>query len=142
MRGELPPKKGGVNSMWDKPLEMKRLIALRRAARTAMAGRPSFEGLLTLKVHIRVPEDHLQRADDLDAFSDLDDFSTGIRDGLMAAHGKAFLSFDWNTLANADIAPGHVTVFTDDARIVKIEASLTASPDGSIGYEVEVEQVG
>ena len=53
VKGELPPKKGGDLSMWGKPIEAKRLLALRRKALETLNSSP-FTGpvRLTLSIHV------------------------------------------------------------------------------------------
>ena len=72
----LPPKKDGAKSLWGKPLEAKRLAALRQAALQALEGHPPLQSdiKLTLKLHIPINNRSI---------GDLDTFVTGVCDGLM-----------------------------------------------------------
>lgn len=79
VQGQLPPKKDGATSMWKKSSEHARLVALRTQAQTACGtDGPLSENIqLTLEIHCPRRELH--------SIGDLDNFITGICDGLMAA---------------------------------------------------------
>jgi len=97
--GHLPPKKDGAISMWGKPAEAGRLVALRIAALQALGGLPPFERnmRLALKVHVGPTND--RRA------GDLDNYVTGVCDGLMAANPLSSVHPLLRTPERPDIDP-------------------------------------
>jgi len=101
----LPPKKDWANSMWNKGVEQPRLKALRVAAVEAMAGRPPLDGSLILRLVVHaLPEE-----------GDLDNFITGVCDGLMAAQRNTPIKDeDWvavpvEAYGRSSSAPKHMT---------------------------------
>ena len=123
----LPPKKDGANSMWRKGSEFERLRNLRIAAAEAMNGRSPATTLVNL--HLRLfaaPEN-----------GDLDNFLTGICDGLMAAHPRTPVDTAiWSSLPE-HAQPNRSICFKDDKLLWKISAERISSNDRH--YEVEVE---
>ena len=75
VEGDLPPKKDGANSMWNKPSEFRRLVRLRSVALQAMDGRTPLASDIVLELEIRCGGSD----------GDLDNFITGVCDGLQAA---------------------------------------------------------
>lgn len=128
----LPPKKDGANSMWNKPLEVKRLIALRTTMRGVFAGNSPLvqEIKLTVRIHVNpiVAE----------SCGDLDNFVTGICDGMMAAHPRATLSSLWQEAEYSDIHPTRVIGILSDSAICSIAASKICDIEGP-WYELELE---
>jgi len=123
----LPPKKDGAASMWRKPAEIPRIKALRLAAVEAMAGKPPLAGPLALTLRLYAEC----------GVGDLDNFITGICDGLMAAHGRTPLDgAAWDDLPAA-ARPGQAIVYRDDAWVTKIVAERLPPAAGN-RYEVEV----
>jgi hypothetical protein len=110
----LPPKKDGANSMWAKNVEVRRLKALRMAALAAIADRPGFP--LTVPVELEFTVWAQPRA------GDLDNFLTGICDGLMAKHPRAA----WKPEVWLDVppaaAPDQALVLADDRLVARIVA--------------------
>lgn len=131
----LPPKKDGANSMWGKPVEVDRLIALRRAAHDALQGAGPMAGLVALRVRIGVPGGKLRSA------GDLDNFLTGICDGLQAAHPRSFLAEAWVALEGSGVHPGQPLVLVNDANVVSITAEKVEVREGSASYEIRVEEI-
>jgi len=80
---DIPPKKDGANSMWGKQTEIPRLISLRSSALKAMDGRNPFNHNITLKLKFHCPINKIFRV------GDLDNFITGVCDGLQAADPRA-----------------------------------------------------
>jgi hypothetical protein len=78
----LPPKKDGANSMWNKPSEFERLITLRRAVCDAFNGDKPLHKDIQLRIRVHVGNM------DPGQVGDLDNFITGVCDGLMAARGS------------------------------------------------------
>lgn len=128
----LPPKKDGANSMWNKPLEVERLIALRTIMRGILGGTsPLLRDIkLTARIHVNpiVAE----------SCGDLDNFVTGICDGLMAAHPRAKLSSLWQEAEYSDIHPTIVIGLKNDGAIFTISASKICDSE-SPWYEIELE---
>jgi len=128
----LPPKKDGANSMWRKPAEIPRLIALRRAAHTTMAGRPLFSEPLEIRIRI-----HADPAD-----GDLDNFITGIFDGLQAAHIRTPIDPEaWEALPPAARPREHL-VYSDDRWISRVTAERLSVETGGKRYTVDIIVIG
>ena len=83
---QLPPKKGGATSMWGKPLEATRLIALRKNALEARGSQPIFTVGIRLTLRVHVGFEFAKQFGDPGNFGDLDTFVSGVCDGLMKAH--------------------------------------------------------
>ncbi len=124
----LPPKKDGANSMWRQPALVERLIALRNEASAAMGDRPPQAGPLHMRVRVEALREE----------GDLDNFITGICDGLMAAKGEAWRDTIRWTEQPAAIQPDRHIVYTDDRWIDRIEAERIAPEQGRRGYTVEL----
>ncbi len=130
----VPPKKDGSNSMWGKPTQAQRLIALRKAAVEARGSQPCFiSGIrLTLSVHVGPqPGDDKNRGD-------LDNFIAGVCDGLMAAQNDPKIDSSFNEFRGSDVHPTSTVVIQNDSEVVKIDAEKL-HVDGESWYEVELE---
>lgn len=127
---ELPPKKDGANSMWGKSSEAPRLVALRKKALVALAGQPPFAQniQLTLLVHVGPINDKTS--------GDLDNFITGVCDGLMAAHPKAKLDPFFSRSENRKIHPLKTIAILEDSQVTKITAEKLS---GDVGHWYEIE---
>lgn len=132
VHGGLPPKKDGANSMWGKVSEQARLIALRQAAAGAMGSRPPFRTAIHLELEIHGPERDLRR------MGDLDNFITGVCDGLMAAAG-ARTDPCWDGTDVAAVHPSRTIAIQDDAEVVVISARKVADGAGATWYRVALE---
>ncbi len=126
----LPPKKDGANSMWNKRSEFQRLRALRVEALHAMQGHPLRDSPLRLVLHVYAAP----------AAGDLDNFITGVCDGLMAATPDATIDPRWADLPEA-VQPAQAIAFTNDKWVTKIEAERVPLATGGEEphYEVELE---
>ncbi len=132
VRGRLPPKKDGANSMWGKGSEVENLVALRRAALGNIGrGKPLARNVrLELVVHVGAVND--QRT------GDLDNFVTGVCDGLMAAaantpwHGHPV----WADPKNDDVRPDRSIAILDDSQVVEIVARKAVGSRDAPGYDV------
>lgn len=116
---EKPPKKDGANSMWNKDSEFNRIVALRRTALKAMREaeiHSPFNENVILRFDLFVPRSQLE------SVGDLDNFITGICDGLQAADPKAKLHSGFNRMGNEDIHPSVPLVLTNDSLVVEIVA--------------------
>jgi hypothetical protein len=127
--GHLPPKKDGANSMWNKPSERARLVALRQAAYACCGQEPVLSADIRLTVEIHCLARELLTA------GDLDNFITGVCDGLMAAAGRTPV-VSWETPEFESIHPQKRIAISDDRHIVEISARKVASEDGTRWYRV------
>lgn len=129
----LPPKKDGAQSMWGKPLETERLIALRSAALSALKGQPPPRSniKLTLKICIGRKNDR--------SIGDLDTFVTGICDGLMAAYPGSKLDAHWDGQRYHHIHPNKTIAIVDDSQVMSIQAEKLIGSTDQQWYEVIVE---
>ena len=84
--GYVPPKKDGANSMWGKEDARTLLKALRIAAAEAMAGRKPFDEPVELELTVWTDSIDATELWARRAGGDLDNFITGVCDGLQAAH--------------------------------------------------------
>ena len=114
--GDLPPKKDGANSMWQKPAEVQRLRLLRTAAARAMQGRPPLCRNITLELEIHVGARNSRST------GDLDNLVTGVCDGLMAADPRAIRPDIWGADAGTAICPSMSIAIEDDSDVVAISA--------------------
>ncbi|MBX3004463.1 MAG: hypothetical protein KF821_01385 [Anaerolineales bacterium] len=125
----LPPKKYGANSMWRKATEIPRLIALREKAYEALGGHSSFTGRLKLTLILY---------SDSNTNGDLDNFITGICDGLMAADGKTPIDeISWPV--NSPIHPSKKLIYFDDRDIYEIIAARRPSDGNGNHYYIKLE---
>ena len=107
--------------MWMKPTEVPRLIQLREAVSEVLQERPPFERNISLTVRVHVGESNTRRT------GDLDNFITGICDGLMAADPLASLSPHWNSVPH--VHPSRTIAILDDSQIVSINAEKIVGDD-------------
>jgi hypothetical protein len=123
----VPPKKDGANSMWRKPSEIARLKNLRLAASRACAGEKTCSPIsLTVRVFAAV------------SAGDLDNFVTGVCDGLMAAHPNTpIIQTDWSDVPPA-IHPANAIVYDDDSCVFRIIAERLECPPEGPRYEIEL----
>ena len=126
----LPPKKDGANSMWNKPAEVSRLIKLREAAVASFADRTPYDRNIGLTIIVHVGKENTKQT------GDLDNFITGICDGLMAADPKATLSTDWNSVSNS-LHPSQQIAIADDSQITSIHAEKVCDESGQ-WYSIEL----
>ena len=128
----LPPKKDGAQSMWGKPLEAQRLVALRQAALQALKGQPALQSniKLTLKIHLPANDRSM---------GDLDTFITGVCDGLMGTPygGKLDPLLDNKELES--IYPTKTIAIVDDSEVVSIQAEKVIGESDQQWYEVVLE---
>ena len=137
--GRMPPKKDGAASMWRKPAGIEQLKALRRAAVEAMAGREPWDQPVVLRLRVHVPAPKGEPALwTRREHGDLDNFVTGVCDGLQAADPRAFEDTSWTDVPT-DERPHRPIAYTDDSWIRRIEAELVSSESGDLSYEVAVE---
>ena len=133
VNGNLPPKKDGARSMWGKPTEARRLIALRQAALGALGGQPPLEDniQLTLRVHVGPIND--QRA------GDLDNYVTGVCDGLMAADSRSAIDAQLESPELGEIHPSRCIAIRDDSAVVSIRAEKLFGHGDTPWFEIILE---
>ncbi len=102
--------------MWAKPEEVPRLIALRRAALEALAGQAAFRASIGVELELHCP---LRAARGV---GDLDNFITGVCDGLMAAGPRSRMDPRWDAADVGDIHPSKTVAMEDDSAVVSITA--------------------
>ena len=129
---ELPPKKDGATSMWNKPIEARRLLLLRRAALESLNGATPFEGDIHLTMHVYVGIRNDRSA------GDLDNYITGVCDGLMAANPRASIHESLLAPDCKDIHPSRTIAILDDSQVVSIEAKKLVGSDPSPWYKVSL----
>ena len=123
VEGHMPPMKDGAQSMWGKKNnDASRLIALRRAADEALRPHGRFTGKvqLTLKVQVKAIENQNPRY-----LGDLDNFVTGVCDGLMAAHPNMLAKYLHDLFLrpeNSDVHPKIAIAYKDDSQVTRIVA--------------------
>ena len=126
--GDLPPKKDGANSMWGKPSERERLIKLRRGAMEKLGADDPLETDIRMVVEIH---DSKQR---IAGIGDLDNFITGICDGLMAASQRIARMDGWTE--NPLIDPSRCIAIRDDREVVEIIARKIGDESAEPWYTV------
>ena len=133
VENELPPKKDGANSMWGKRTEAPQLIALRKAALGALGDRRPFtrEIRVTLRVHVG-------RQNDVRS-GDLDNFITGVCDGLMACNPRSAIHPLFDKNGNSTVHPSKTIAIVDDSQVVKIDAEKLAGLGEDHWYEIKLE---
>ena len=130
VQGSLPPKKDGANSMWGKPSERERLIALGRAALASLGTSKPLEADIRMFVEIHFPAEKILSS------GDLDNFITGICDGLMSASAGALEFESWKTPELAEIQPKRCIAIRDDREVMEISARKVISQSGEPWYRV------
>ncbi len=130
---DLPPKKDGAQSMFGKPLEAKRLVKLRQAALEAFRGQPPLRSNIKLSIKVYVGQVNNMST------GDLDNFVTGICDGLMQADMRAKMDSIWSKPGMEDIHPSKTIAIVDDSQVVHIEAIKVVGDSHQQGYEIILE---
>lgn len=128
----LPPKKDGASSMWKKGTELPRLISLRNAVLAAFNGDPPLakEISLTLRVHVGPTNSR--------SIGDLDNFITGICDGLQAAHPNTPVAERWIEGDCESIHPHTAIGFVDDVDVLSIDAKKVVGGEATQWYSLEL----
>ena len=137
VEGKLPPKKSG----WGNLTDAERLIALRREALGAVTSSP-FTGPVRLSLSIHVGDQAPVVTDAGEkGFGDLDNFVSGVCDGLMAADPNAGIHELFDRPENADVDPTKKIAFRDDQQIMEIHARKRIAPGTHCRYEVGLESL-
>ena len=146
-RDLLPPKKHGEESMWGHSTEVPRLIALRKAARRGFGQQEPFarEIRVRLTLCVYVGSGHEEKSGKQGS-GDLDNFITGVCDGLMAAHENLLTAKSWHEdfdTADPAIHPRVSIAYEDDSQIREICAKKVVDPTlgDSCWYKVKLEEV-
>ena len=132
VKGKLPPKKDGANSMWNKEAEAPRLVALRLQALEALGSTPPFSQDIRLKVSIHLSSPNTR------ATGDLDNFISGICDGLMRADRCAKLHQLFSRPENATVHPQEIIAIHDDSQITEVHAYKLVGESIDDWYDVEL----
>jgi hypothetical protein len=127
----LPPKKDGANSMWGKDLEADRLIKLRIAAAMAFGDDPPLRDSINLEVSVNIPQNGR-------TIGDLDNFITGICDGLMACDQRSKLSPLFNNPEYGDVHPTKALGMVDNNEIISIAAKKVIGECQELFYTVSI----
>jgi len=130
--GGLPPKKDGAISMWNKKAEVPRLIELRREALRSMKGKLRLRR--NIRLHLKI---HVGRAEK-SPVGDLDNYVTGVCDGLMKADVSARLDQEW-AATEQGIHPSKPIAIVDDSAIDFIQAEKTVGDTEESWYRVSLE---
>ncbi len=138
VRGELPPKKDGAKSMWSTQLEAQRLIALREAAHQALDGAPRFAKGIRLTLYVHVGNDQRRVQNNRKQEGDLDNYISGVCDGLMAAHANALPHLHESfRQQEQEVHPSKCIAYMDDSAVARIVAEKHVGP-GPSWYRVEI----
>jgi hypothetical protein len=127
----LPPKKDGAKSMWNKNVELPRLIELRQAVLGAFKGDPPLTKNISLTVRVHVGPVNSR------AIGDLDNFITGICDGLQAAGTQTPISNRWCEPDCEPVHPRTAIGILDDAEIMNVDARKIVANE-SPWYSLEI----
>jgi hypothetical protein len=134
-----PPKKHGEKSMWARNDEAPRIASLREKAletRTKLGINDCFHSLVSLELRIFVPKSRIE------SIGDLDNFITGVCDGLQAADSKVlpYLHRIFSEPGREGIDPKKALVIENDSKVVSILAKkIELDEDKEEFYDVVVE---
>lgn len=137
----VPPKKHGEKSMWARDDEAPKVALLRKKAleaRTRYQVHDCFHSSVALELTIFTPRNQLE------SIGDLDNFITGVCDGLQAADSQAFpyLHKIFMEPGLEKINPRYAILIDDDAKVVSINAKKVGlKKEGKTYYKVAVETV-
>ena len=130
-----PPKKDGANSMWGKNSEAQNIVNLRNAAfrKREETIKEPFHSRVSLELIINAPESELER------MGDLDNFITGVCDGLQAADPRAKMS---EVITQESIIDPRIPLllFTD-AKVFEISAKKVKSQEITWNYFIRLEEL-
>lgn len=114
IEGDFPPKKDGSQSMWGKHVESVRLVKLRQSASKSLGNDLPLQSniKLTLEVHVGPMNERVT--------GDLDNYITGVCDGLMKAAPNSKFASLWDEEKLKDIHPSEVVAMVDDSQVLCI----------------------
>ncbi len=129
----LPPKKDGAISMWSKDGQYDQLVRLRKAAFDAItATHPGqlFYSEITLRIEIFMDKEKREKR----RHGDLDNFISGICDGLMAESPQDRQPHDheslWSEYLGKAIDPANSVAIQDDSAVISISAEKRVKENG------------
>lgn len=130
-----PPKKDGAQSMWGKKSEAFNIVNLRNSAFKTREEKDSglFTSHLCLELEIYAPEGELER------IGDLDNFITGICDGLQSADPRANIHEIIQKESRID--PRTPLLFYTDAIIYEIKAKKLVENESEGYYRVTIKEL-
>ena len=136
---DIPPKKHGEKSMWARRDEAFRVVSLRQEAikaRSKAGLSKPIDSLVAIELQIFVPKSELKR------IGDLDNFITGICDGLQAADPKV-LPHIYETLKDelkGEACPEYELLMVNDSQVASIMAKKIAIEENQqVYYRVVIE---
>jgi len=104
-----------------------------KAALEAMQGAGPFHRNISIKLEINCPRERFA------GVGDLDNFVSGVGDGLMVASPRIRRDTRWMTDELASINPNLAIAIEDDSEVCSIMAMKETSHDGSMWYRVILE---
>ncbi len=117
--------------MWNKGVEVPRLVALRQAVRGAFGIAPPLTKSISLIVRIHIGPVNSR------SIGDLDNFLTGICDGLQASHHRTPISDRWSEHDCEAVHPRIAIAILDDVEVLAIDARKVLDGD-SPWYSLEL----
>ncbi|MCL6576924.1 hypothetical protein [Kyrpidia sp.] len=134
-----PPRKNGATSMWGKDDEIARLVSLRRKALEAMEKEgisDCFRSFVKLELTLFLPRSDLERGD-------LDNFITGICDGLQAVNSnpRTKIHHEFLKPENEGIHPSRALLLENDSKIISINARKVLRDNRELSYKIVIESV-
>jgi hypothetical protein len=134
-----PPRKDGANSMWGKDDEVARIVSLRRKALEAMQKEgmtDCFRSYVRLELTLFLPRTELERGD-------LDNFITGVCDGLQAvsSNARTRIHNEFLKSENDGIHPRRALLLENDSKIISINARKELRNNKEPSYKVVIESV-
>lgn len=134
-----PPRKRGEKSMWARDDEAPFVASLREEAleaRSKAGLNKCFSSLISLELTVFTPRSRLE------SIGDLDNFITGICDGLQAADSKVlpFLHQIFQESGKEAIDPRKALLIENDAKVIDIRArKVVLDDDQEVYYTVALE---
>ena len=130
-----PPKKDGSSSMWGIKSEALNIVNLRNAAFKAREGQNA--GLFSSRIGIDLAI--YANENEIESMGDLDNFLTGICDGLQAADPRAKMQ---DVIKNECIVdPLQPVLFYTDAKVFEINAKKIPIKEKNGYYEVIIREI-
>ena len=128
-----PPKKHGDKSMWSRAHEAPLLVSLREKAlheRAEANLNDCFRNHIGLELILYIP------SSELETIGDLDNFITGICDGLQAANANAipYIHPTFKESKNEHVHPRHSILLENDSKIIYIKARKIGIEDSDAPY--------
>lgn len=134
-----PPKKHGEKSMWAHPDEVRPIFSLKEnvlEARSKAGLKDCFRMFVALELTVFTPRSKLA------SVGDLDNFITGVCDGLQAADPRVHPHKIFQEPHRKGIDPKNALLFDNDAKVVSIIAKkVPLKDDQEVYYKVAVEPI-